>query len=142
MATIALILLLTLAAYASTISTVNAATKQIQTYAYIAASPNPAGVGKTVVVTFRIDKLSPTATGTSGGDHFSTYTATITRPDGTIETKGPFTADSTSSGYFTYTPSTVGNYAMKIHFVANKLLGSVSLVGLLTTPTCLVIALQ
>ena len=123
LASIALILLLTLSAYASSISSVNAATVDIKTYAYIAASPNPAGVGQQIVVTFRIDKLSPTATGTSGGDHFSTFTATITLPDGTTETKGPFTADATSSGYFTYTPSTVGNYAMKIHFGGQQIVG-------------------
>lgn len=122
--TIALILLLTLTTYASTTPTVNATNIEIKTYAYIDASPNLAGVGQNIVVTYRIDKVSPTAMGTSGGDHFSTFTVTITLPDGTTKTEGPFTADSTSSGYFVYTPTAIGNYELQVHFGGQTILNN------------------
>ncbi len=40
----------------------------------------------------------------------------ITRPDGTTETKGPITLDSTSSGWLLYTPTVVGTYYFQMNF--------------------------
>ena len=52
----------------------------------------------------------------SGGDRWVNFKLTITRPDGTIENKGPFTSDATSSAYLLYTPSQTGTHNFKFEF--------------------------
>jgi hypothetical protein len=67
-----------------------------------------------VLVTFRIDKLAAGATIRAG--LFTGFTVAVTKPDGTTETKGPYTADSTSAGWFTYTPTQTGVYRFQTNF--------------------------
>ncbi len=87
----------------------------IPTYAYIVASPDPVGVGQTVFVVFWLDKVPPTAGGI-GGDRWTGFTVRITAPDGTTETKGPFTSDATSAAWFLYTPTKLGTYRFDFSF--------------------------
>ena len=70
------------------------------TFAYISANPSPIGVGQQAIVTFRIDQPLAGASVRSGLANGTTVI--ITRPDGTTETKGPITLDSTSSGWLLY----------------------------------------
>lgn len=84
------------------------------TFAYISANPSPIGVGQDAIVTFRIDQPLAGAQVRSGLANGTTVT--ITRPDGTTETKGPITLDSTSSGWFIYTPTVVGTYYFQMNF--------------------------
>ena len=87
----------------------------IPTYAYLVASPDPVGVGQTVFLTFWIDKVPPTAAGV-GGDRWTGYTLTITKPDGTTETKGPYTSYAESSYAILYTPTQTGTYTVTFRF--------------------------
>ncbi|MGF3522204.1 MAG: PQQ-binding-like beta-propeller repeat protein, partial [Candidatus Bathyarchaeia archaeon] len=87
----------------------------IPTYAYIVASPNPIGVGQTAFVVFWLDKVPPTAGGI-GGDRWTGFTVKITAPDGTTETKGPYTSDATSAAWFLYTPTKLGTYRFDFSF--------------------------
>ena len=76
-----------------------AATTQ-KTYAIADAIPNPIGLGESTLLKCGISEAAPSAAyGWSG------ITFTIVKPDGTTETLGPFTTDSTGSGYTTYAPS-------------------------------------
>jgi len=86
-----------------------------QTYAFLAVNPNPAAQGQQVYVFMFLSNLQVSAGGT-GGARFHGYTCTITRPDGTTETKGPLTADPVSSSYFIYTPSMLGNYTFVFNY--------------------------
>ena len=62
-----------------------------KTFAYVSAVPNPIGVNQQGIITFRIDQPLTGATVRAG--HANGTTITITKPDGTTETKGPFELD-------------------------------------------------
>ena len=85
------------------------ASGQSATYAFIAVNPNPVGVNQQVNVVFWLSE-PPTTAAQSFGDRFTNFTVTITKPDGTIEQKGPYRSDDLSSAYFGYTPTLIGNY--------------------------------
>lgn len=111
-----LVLMITFALLTVSIGSVNAAAIEIITYLYVMPSPNPVGVNQTVMVTVQMDKTSPTAIGVTGGDHFKGFTIKITHPDGTVETKGPYEAWSTSNFFFTYKPTMEGTYKLQANF--------------------------
>lgn len=83
----------------------------VTTYAFLSVFPNPVQVGNTVVVSMSVQPLQP-----SSYDFYEGFTATITKPDGTAETKGPFTTDATGSQWFNYVPTVVGTYSFKFSF--------------------------
>ncbi len=111
--TIVLILALTLSAFAACLTSVNAA--DIPTYTFLTVNPNPVGVGQTAVVAFWLDKVTPNAA-TLFGDRWSGLMLTITRPDGTTETKGPYKLDAVATGYDMYIPTTTGKYYFEVSF--------------------------
>ena len=90
------------------------AVRYFDTFAYIIATPNPIGVSQTALVTYRVDQPATGALVRSG--LFSGSSMTITRPDGTTETKSNLIQDATSSGWITYTPNQVGTYYFQYHF--------------------------
>jgi hypothetical protein len=94
----------------------NAAILEFDTFLFLMASPNPVGVNQQLLITFQLDKTSPTAFGLDQGDHFTGFTLTITKPDGTTATLGPQEAWATSGAFWTYTPTQVGTYTMKANF--------------------------
>ena len=123
-ATIAVILLLAITAGESiqNMSTVSAHTPpwQIPTYAYISVTPNPIGIGQQLSVLVWIDKI-PNGASPTNNIRWRNYNLTITKPDGTIETKIWDTCiDTTSSQYYSYTPGTVGNYTFTFTFPEQK----------------------
>ena len=83
-------------------------------FAYVSAVPDPVGVGQTAIITFRVDQ--PLAGASIRSGLASGITVTVTKPDNKTETKGPFTLDSTSSGWMYYTPNQVGTYYFQMHF--------------------------
>jgi hypothetical protein len=109
-----LILLLSLSALTLSVSFVNAAVPT-PTYAFIAANPNPIGVNQPLQVSMWLADPPPTAAG-AGGDRWQGFTVTITKPDGTTETKGPFNSDAVGGAYLTYYPSMTGVYTFQMHY--------------------------
>jgi hypothetical protein len=89
-------------------------TVNYETFAYIIVSPDPVSVGQPLIVQFRIDKT--VANGTILGPFFEGFRVNITKPDGSVESKGPYTADSTGGSWFTYTPDTPGEYSFQTFF--------------------------
>jgi PQQ-like domain len=85
------------------------------TVAGIIARPNPVGVGQQVGILMFIDKAPPLGTG-DYGERYHNYTVTITKPDNTTETLGPFDSDAISFGYAYYTPTQIGTYTLLFHF--------------------------
>ena len=114
---IALILLLAFSAFAVNVSTASAHTPAwtIPTYAYLTAAPNPIGINQPVSLIFWLDKVPPTAAGV-GGDRWGNLTISITKPDGSKETLGPFVSDPVGGGYAHYTPTQTGTYTFVFNF--------------------------
>ncbi len=86
----------------------------MKTYPLVDAIPNPVGVGQTTLLKCGISEAAASASlGWSG------LTITVTKPDGTSQTLGPFTTDSTGSTYSPFTPDQVGNYTITTNFPNN-----------------------
>jgi outer membrane protein assembly factor BamB len=112
--TAALVLMLTFSTIMLNMPAANASGQQA-TYAFIVAAPHPIGVNQQVFIDFWLAEVSPTAA-QSFGDRFSGFTVTITKPDGTKETKGPFSTNDLSSNYFSYVPTKTGNYTFTVNY--------------------------
>jgi len=108
---IALFLVLTITVTLVALPATNAQSTKA-TYAYIGATPNPIGVGQQTLIDFGItDLIGPNA---SAG--WTGLTVTVTRPDNTTETLGPFRTDSTGGTGTVYVPSMVGTYYLQTNF--------------------------
>jgi hypothetical protein len=116
--------LLTISIGAS-ITQVNAHTPRwnIPTIAYCNVAPNPAGLGQTVTIGMWVQIPPPTAA-TAVGDRWHNFNVTITRPDGTTETLGPFTSDDTGGTYTLYTPTQLGNYSFVFNYPGEVMPGA------------------
>ena len=110
---IALFLVLTIAVTLVALPAVNAL--DISTYAFIYVAPNPVGVGQNVEIFIWLNMPPPTASGPYG-DRWQNFNVVVTKPDGTNETRGPFTSDATGSQHITYMPDTIGNYTFVFSF--------------------------
>jgi outer membrane protein assembly factor BamB len=83
----------------------------MQSYSFIGAIPNPVGIGQEVLLHIGITRaLQLYYMGWDG------LTVTVTRPDGTTETLGPFTTDSTGGTGTVYVPTMAGNYTLQTNF--------------------------
>jgi outer membrane protein assembly factor BamB len=82
-----------------------------KTYAFIGAVPNPVGVGQEVLL--HVGIKHPLANTNEG---WTDITVTVTKPDGTTTTLGPYTTDATGGTGGTFTPDQVGNYTLVTNF--------------------------
>ena len=81
------------------------------THPYIGATPNPVGVGQEVLLHVGItDYLYVVSDGWEG------LTVTVTKPDATTETLGPFRSDATGGTGTIYIPTMIGTYKFQTHF--------------------------
>jgi hypothetical protein len=97
------------------LQTVIAAEPQMKTYPYIGAMPNPIGAGQETLLHLGIS--AQTAWPQPGWDGM---TVTITKPDGTTQSLGPFTTDTTGGTGTVYTPTMVGTYYLQTNFPQQK----------------------
>ena len=95
---------------------------QIPTYAFMSVTPNPVGVNQHLDIVMWLSNVIPTASG-AFGDRWQGYKITITKPDGTTATLGPFTSDPISSGYTGYTPDQTGTYKFVFSYPGQVLTG-------------------
>ncbi|MCW3984222.1 MAG: hypothetical protein NWE96_09550 [Candidatus Bathyarchaeota archaeon] len=104
----------------------------IPTYAYLAVSPNPYGIGSAqpLLIVFWINVAPPTAAG-STGDRWRGFTVDVTTPSGQVNHFGPITSDPTGSSFLQYTPTEIGNYTVFFSFPGQNLsrTGPTGLVG-------------
>jgi hypothetical protein len=114
LSTIPIISMLAIATLVFGLPIVNAA-DSIPTNAFLAVSPNPAGVNQEVTVMMWLIQFKPTAGGV-GTDRWEDYTLVITKPDSTAQTFGPFTADPASFAYTVFTPDQIGTYTLEFSF--------------------------
>jgi hypothetical protein len=112
--TIALILMLTITATLVVFPLASAHTppENVPTTAYCVVTPSTVGLGQYTTIVVFVDRYSPTAGGGSG-QRWSGFTITITKPDDSVVTIGPFECGSdVGSDYRTYTPDQLGTYKM------------------------------
>ncbi len=88
---------------------------RIKTYCFVNVAPNPVGLGQQVSVNGWIDKVPPTAEG-FWGSVWHDMTITVTKPDGTTETLGPYTSDAVGGVWDWYTPDQLGEYKFVTNF--------------------------
>jgi hypothetical protein len=108
---ITLILLMTMSAALIIAQPVNAHDPplQIPSYAFLAISPNPVGVGQSVYLVMWLHAAPYTADGIAG-DRYHDFSIEVTKPDNSQENFGPYISDPTGSYYISYTPNQIGTY--------------------------------
>ncbi|MHC3128696.1 MAG: PQQ-like beta-propeller repeat protein [Candidatus Bathyarchaeota archaeon] len=110
-ATIALILVLTISAIIVALPATAQEPPTKETYAFIGAVPNPVGVNQQVLLHVGItDMLGNVAYG------WENLTVTIERPNDTTETLTNIRTDATGGTGRVYTPTMVGTYYLQTHF--------------------------
>lgn len=86
-------------------------TGKVKSYAFVGATPNPVGVGQeTLIHTGITQPLRVTQDGWTG------ITVTITKPDGSKQTLGPFRTDATGGTGTSFVPDVEGVYQLQTHF--------------------------
>ena len=111
---VALVLLLGISAVGFLMPEVNAHTPPwtIPTTAFVSATPDVIGIGQTTTFVVWLDRYSPTAGG-DVGQRWNGFLITITKPDGTIFTIGPWQCRSDlANDWQTFTPEMVGKYTV------------------------------
>ena len=108
----------------ATLPTISAqsASSPVPTQAYLSASPNPTGLNQEVTLEMWLGEINPT-TLISGGGRWENFTVAITRPDGTSQILGPFTANTAAFYVTTITPNQLGNYKMTFSFPGQHVVG-------------------
>ena len=103
------------------------AANERETMAFLAVSPNPVGLGQSVLTSFWLQPVPPTITGrgASSGTIGVKYELTlqITKPDGTIEKKGPIKSNPLGIVWINWTPDQVGNYSLENVFPGQYVTG-------------------
>jgi hypothetical protein len=89
-----------------------------KSYAIIGATPNPIGVGQETLLALGLTQQLAFAP-----DGWEDITITVTKPDGTTETLGPFRTDSTGLTGAVYVPAVAGNYTLQTNFPKQKYQG-------------------
>ena len=85
------------------------------THAFMSATPSPIGVGQKLFVVMWLAEIPPfDKTGTSVD--FQGFQVTVTLPDGTNQTLGPFSSDDIGTAYAAFTPATTGTYSFQFSF--------------------------
>jgi outer membrane protein assembly factor BamB len=121
--TIALVLALTIPAILAALPIVGAHDPpwEVPTWCYISITNDPIGVGQTTYLFFWLNQFPRTAIG-AYGDRW-TFTVEVTKPDGSMETLGPFTSDPVGTAFAPYTPAQLGTYTFVAKFHEHTLTG-------------------
>jgi len=110
---IAVILVLTMTVSLAALPTTNAAATELPTFLLLNVAPNPIGAGQTAQVNAFLSKPPMTAGLGGSGTMYTGITIEVTKSDGSKQTLGPFTSDSTGGVWASFTPATAGNYTFK-----------------------------
>ncbi len=111
----ALLLVLTMVVPLAILPAANAQEVTRKTYAFINAVPNPVGVGQETLL--HIGITHPLFLQPQGWEGL---TVTVTKPDGTNTTLGPFRTDSTGGTGTIFVPDQVGTYYLQTNFPQQK----------------------
>jgi hypothetical protein len=84
-------------------------------YIFVTATPNPIGQGQNIGVVVFMSAVTPDAVEHTGS-RWQGVTVDVTKPDGSTETKGPFTLDAVASTFFMQPADMLGTYSFKAKF--------------------------
>ena len=113
---IAILLMLSMTASMMIAPSVSAAKRSL--VGYVSVSPNIVGLGNSVTVVAWIVP-TPLAIGSYYPDYKNMY-VTFTKPDGTNDTKGPFTSYQEGSIFVSYTPDKLGVWSATLTFAGDE----------------------
>ena len=130
--TIALITVLAVSAIMASMQAATAAqVTETPTFAFLSASPNPVGINQETLLVAWLENMPLLTKPTSSPSVlFEGYTITVTKPDGTTQTLGPYTSDPIASIYLPYTPTQIGNYALQFSFPGQHCVGYLNTAGM------------
>ena len=101
-----------------------AAADEMPVYLKVYAEPNPVGVGQTVFISLFFTKPIPIVGATSGASLYTGLTLNLVKPDGTNQTFGPYTSDTTGGvGGIEFVPDKVGNYTVQAFYKGQTISG-------------------
>jgi len=122
--TIAISLTLIISMFATVLPSANAHDPawDIPTITFASVAPSTVGVNQQALIYLWLHVVPPTASGPYG-DRWEGLTVTITKPDGTAQTIGPYSSDPLGFATTTYTPTQVGEYEIKANFPGQTLAG-------------------
>jgi outer membrane protein assembly factor BamB len=112
----ALVLMLTAAWLMTSVVNVSAAKRSV--VGYVSVAPNVVGLGDSVTVVAWIFP-TPLAVGSYYPVYKNMY-VNFTRPDGTMDTKGPFTSYQEGSTFFSYVPDKLGAWSAVLTFAGDE----------------------
>jgi outer membrane protein assembly factor BamB len=115
LATLSLFLILAAIFTAVPVASAHTPPLNINTYAFLNVAPNPVGINQPMFVNFWLNVVPPTSNG-AYGERWQNFTVTITLPDATKKTLGPFQSDDVGGSYTTYTATKIGNYTFQFNF--------------------------
>jgi hypothetical protein len=123
---VALLLILSMSASMILVPSTKANTPiNLQTFLYINAAPSPVGVDQTVYINLFFTKPVPILNSTSfflDGTLYTNLKINVVKPDGTNETLGPYTSDTTGGvPAVTFVPQVAGNYTLQGTFPGQAL---------------------
>ena len=84
------------------------------TYSFITVSPNPVGIGQPMTIMFWLVEMNPLSAANQD-NVWHNFTLTITKPDGTAETKST-NANSAAGAVIIYAPDQSWQLHFRIHF--------------------------
>ncbi len=114
---VVLILLLNLSGFLVSVQPAKA--QSVATVAYIAAEPNPVGVGQVLNVNFWVLPIPPAA-----ADIYHGFMVKVTKPDGSVQNMGPYDSLTIGTAYFTITPDQVGTWTFDFTYSGEQIRGS------------------
>jgi hypothetical protein len=104
-----------------------AAAEDMPVYLKVYAEPNPVGVGQTVYISLFFTKPIPIVGSAGGASRYTDLSLTLTKPDGTNTTLGPYTSDTTGGvGGIEFVPDVTGNYTVQAFYKGQTISGTVS----------------
>jgi hypothetical protein len=135
-ATTTLILVLTFSAMLVALPIAIAQQVTVATHAFIDVMPNPIGVNQAVYVSMWLLEVNPIAfaditgqgsgegTGTATAGVWNDYKVTVTSPDGSSTTLGPYVSSDISTVNVMYTPNQIGTYTFTFNFPGQDVIGT------------------
>ena len=111
----------------------------VPTHAYATAAPNPIGVGQTTAIEVWLVEVMPLSVSAETGQAVGTgytgptiegvwsgYRVTVTAPDGTKTSFGPYSASDVGTVTVEYTPTQTGNYSVFFSFAGQTINGTMT----------------
>jgi hypothetical protein len=115
-----ILLLATTATFAVLPLTFGATATEVPTFLEINVAPNPIGMEQIAHINVFMSKPPLTAGLGGSGTMYKDMKVEVTKPDGTKQTLGPYTSDSTGGAWDTFVPTMTGNYTFKATYAGQR----------------------